>query len=90
MFCNVSQNNGKDSDVNVSHNLFTMFCKLAFLSTMFTMFHNVLQVDWEEYYSHYLVDLLGLDQVGIYKSACLRFSFVKITGTNIETAMLSR
>ena len=21
------------------------------------------QVDWEEYYSHYLVDLLGLDQV---------------------------
>ena len=25
--------------------------------------YNVLQVDWEEYYSHYLVDLLGLDQV---------------------------
>ena len=23
----------------------------------------LLQVDWEEYYSHYLVDLLGLDQV---------------------------
>ena len=69
MFCNVSQNNGKDSDVNVSHNLFTMFCKLAFLSTMFTMFHNVLQVDWEEYYSHYLVDLLGLDQVRVDKPA---------------------
>ena len=35
--CNVSDDDGKNSDV--------------------------LQVDWEEYYSHYLVDLLGLDQV---------------------------
>ena len=37
MVCNVSDDDGKNSDV--------------------------LQVDWEEYYSHYLVDLLGLDQV---------------------------
>ena len=75
--------------LNNSYNVLQVNASLDNVSQCFAMFCNVLQVDWEEYYIHYLVDLLGLDQVGIDKSACLRFSFVKITGTNIKTAMLS-
>ena len=40
-------------------------CLQCFAMFLMTIAKEKLQVDWEEYYSHYLVDLLGLDQVEI-------------------------
>ena len=57
MFCrliNISQDNRKDLDVRDVWQWFLMQAEKI---------EMLLQVDWEEYYSHYLVDLLGLDQV---------------------------
>ena len=55
MFCRlISQDNRKDLDVRDVWQWFLMQAEKI---------EMLLQVDWEEYYSHYLVDLLGLDQV---------------------------